>query len=190
MARTKKLEHLICNADDLGALLGIGRDMVLKHARENGMPKIEDGRYPVSDCVKWYVERIRARASESHGERERLVRAQRQRAELEIAQRRGELVERGKYVGDLLSVASAFSKLDSQAARMGAIIGLDGTATQRLAELLREFRSGAARELIEGADAIRRSADSGAAAEAGRGAVGGRKPRATRRRTGARALAD
>lgn len=183
MARSKKFSELTASAYDIGDLVGIGRDMVLKHVRENDAPKVRNGVYPVRAWVKWYVERMTTRDAGIEEERRRLVRQQRIKHELENQRRRGELIDFDKYRADLVTVATAFSKVDTLAARIGGELELNAAGTRRLGELLREFRVGAARDILEAADALGHSGDRAPAAKAKRRTVGRSKPKTARRRT-------
>jgi phage terminase Nu1 subunit (DNA packaging protein) len=96
---------------------------------EEGMPRAGRGQYDLEACVKWYVASLQERANGALGpdgiagraswdyERTRVMRADAELKEMEVAERRGELVSVAR-VGEMWD--EAFGRLR---ARMLASIG-------------------------------------------------------------------
>jgi phage terminase Nu1 subunit (DNA packaging protein) len=80
--------------DYLAGLLGVDI-RTIKNLVDEGMPKLDRGRYSLSACVPWYIQRERERSRESKGlndldlARQRKTNAEARKAEMEVAQLEG-----------------------------------------------------------------------------------------------------
>lgn len=196
--RNGTLAGLTISGDELASLFGVARESIPRWVREEGLPKGGYGQYPVGECVRWYLERLKAKAAgestEITEERRKLIVSQRIGQELENAKTRGELLDAGL-------VASAVQ-------HMGALIAtqLDGLAP-RVASQLAQLRDpvAIARVITDECRNIRRAAsgavshfagqlvageDTGAAPKKRRRRVGGRKPDPAAGQPGAGAVAN
>lgn len=110
----------------LAFLFGIGERWVQRLADEHGMPREEHGLYDPIRCTQWYTAFLRAQMkSANFDQKARLTRANADLRELELARRRGELVEARKVsrlVADfvLASKARLLGLPDKLAARLAA----------------------------------------------------------------------
>lgn len=138
-AKFARLDELEVNADQLSELFGVKKGTVLHYAREAGMPRIARGRYKLVDCIRWYIEKQRLLmegGDDLSDERRKLVRAQRQRHEIEAARLRGELID-AETVGTTLN-------------ELGVIFStqLDGLAPRVAPKLLNQNDVGEIRRMV------------------------------------------
>lgn len=112
MARDSALEGFTVTAEELADLLEVDRRTVYRHAAEEGMPRIGRGRYPLADCVRYYMRRLKTEAELKQtdpgidDDRRRLVVAQAEKCELENRQTRGSLIEAPMVAAVLNQVAA------------------------------------------------------------------------------------
>lgn len=103
------------------------------------MPKLAKNKYDLVGCVQWYVQHLVGKgdsADESmEVERRLLVRAQRRRHELEIAKRRGELID-AETVGQVINELAVIfvTQLEGMGARVAQQVATmsDPGAIQRV----------------------------------------------------------
>ncbi len=112
------LAGLTCTVDELAALIEIDARTVYRHARDEGLPRVRRGVYPVAECVQWYLRRSLDGKGptgdpELDAERLRLVTAQADQIELKNAQTRGELLDAEMVAGAMSQLlAICASQLD------------------------------------------------------------------------------
>jgi len=147
---------------ELADLFGVTVRAIQKFSSDWGMPKNERNTYPLKDCVRWYLDHNDAKGKtddkEILEERRLLVRAQRQRHELEIERRRDELVDR-ELVGQMLNELSVIfaTQLEGLGARSAAeLAGMGDTAEiqRKLLDECRSIRDATAAKVVEFASAI------------------------------------
>lgn len=170
---------------------------------EAGMPAEGAGRsgstvqINTAVATQWEIDAAKEKAESQPGsERDRLAKAQAEKFELENSRRRGELTL-VSYVSGLFMemVADLAGRLDAMAGRLAndipAIIDA-GEARRRVLDEARIVRSGLAdyfRKLQESEGIVQDAGDDGVAAAAENAKrVGGRKPRAARRKRRARTV--
>jgi phage terminase Nu1 subunit (DNA packaging protein) len=102
--------------DQLAYLLNLTPRWINRLVKEQGMPRVAPGHYDLVECVQWYIEFIRRQSKGSdqpesfNQERAALTRANRRLRELDLAKKRGELLEVSlvrQAVGDLVHAAKA-----------------------------------------------------------------------------------
>jgi phage terminase Nu1 subunit (DNA packaging protein) len=124
----------------LARVLGCAPSSIVAWERDAGLPSLGDrGRerwYDAAVAVRWYVDRELARRGSGDPDRQRLLRARADRAELELLVRLGELtrVDEVQAAGRELGreVGAAFLALPAQVA--GVLAGLAPEAIQTLLE--------------------------------------------------------
>lgn len=164
---------LLARKDVIAWLLHSSERTVLRMCKDHGMPKSGPNLFAVADVVQWYITHL---ITKGHGgeskdiaeERKGLVRAQRLRHELEIEQRRGNLID-AEAVGNVLNeMATIYSRhLESLSGRLAArVAGMDSPA--EIAELLtretRAVRAATSATTVEFAAAYPSLSDSSGAA--------------------------
>jgi len=143
-------ERFIASRDQLATILGLAPVTVNKLANE-GMPRASHGRYDVAACVQWYVATWRARVDDAKAgggdtsERKRYDAARADRAELDLKERKGQLVE-VRLVRRLLTDMSEVltSGLDGLPARLAAELAVRDEPVEvqtRLEEEVHELRT-------------------------------------------------
>ncbi len=167
-------------SDVLAELLLVNRRTIQRFATENDMPRESKNRFHTVSCVRWYIEHISAKSGSSDKsiieERRLLIRTQRLRHELEIARRRGELID-ADSVGQVLNqMAVIFStQLEGLGARMAAELAAttDPVDIQRaLQDECRAIRTATSAGALDLAVHINDSGDTKPAASRKRGRVG------------------
>lgn len=120
----------ITNTDAMAHILGLSKDAVRKHLRENEAPKVATGKLRLAEFVQWYCARIRDGSDETKKEKQRLAVTQRRRAELELQQKRGEMYDKTIVKESILTLATIVAtRLDSLAARVsGQAVTITDTA--------------------------------------------------------------
>ena len=84
----------VVSRDDLASLFGVDV-RTIKNLVDEGMPKLERGRYSLAACVPWYIQREREAARGSKGlndldlARQRKTVAEARIAEMDVADREG-----------------------------------------------------------------------------------------------------
>lgn len=123
-------EPLYVGRERLAYIMGVTPIMVTKltHA---GMPKAGHGRYDLAECVQWYLESWRERTREARsakttsGERQRYDAARADRAELENAQMRGELVDVAEIRATVSGIAATMClRLDAMPSRLSPALAV------------------------------------------------------------------
>jgi phage terminase Nu1 subunit (DNA packaging protein) len=109
----------IVNADQLAILLGITSRWVQKLAKE-GMPKAGRGRYDVAECIQYVInEKEQKAGTELKDQRLLLYQAQTEKLNLEMEQKRRELIEAAEVEHVLNELSVTFcSQVDSIGARL------------------------------------------------------------------------
>ena len=137
---------------EMAEFLGVGQPAVLAY-RKDGCPARQSGRnwlYDTGEVVEWLKDRARksAEAPEAAEERARLLRAQAELKEMDIAVRRGDLVEREQAEKAWADLVMAFRARILQLPPRGAeLSGMrPAEAEARLKQLVQE----ALTELAEG----------------------------------------
>ncbi len=116
----------LIDVHQLAFLFGITDRWVQRMADEHGMPREEHGMYDPIRCTQWYTNFLRAQMkSANFDQKARLTKATADMRELELARRRGELVEARvveRVVADfvLASKARLLGLPDKLAARLAA----------------------------------------------------------------------
>jgi hypothetical protein len=174
------LAGITCTVDELAALIEIDARTVYRHARDDGLPRVRRGVYPLADCVQWYLRRsLDGRGPTGDpvldAERLRLVTAQADQIELKNAQTRGELLEvelvRGAMSQMLAICAAQIDVLGPRAA--GRLAGKQAAEIMLvLRDECTDIRSAIAAEVDAFADRVSRGGDSAATPETNGGAMG------------------
>ena len=145
------MEDETLSTDRLAALLGVSPRTVQTLAKDGVIPKAERGRFPLA-AVTAYCEFIRSDArrgpADFQAERARLTRARADVAEIELAQRRGELLARDDVdqamFGAFSRVRARLLAIPSKAAPLVAM-----SDTNAAGVVLRKEINAALRELSE-----------------------------------------
>jgi len=179
-------------------VFGVSRDMIMKYVSEHGMPKAGRGTYELLDCFNWYSNRLKLAADGGENgdiaeEKLKLVRAQRQRVELENKKKRSELLE-AEFVGTVYNKAATTyaSQLDGLGARLASVVaGMDdpGEIQRVIFNECRAIRESTAAEFVGLAYEYDGGGDIAAAPVKKRRRVGGRKQNTAKRKPGTRAVA-
>lgn len=137
----------------------------------DGMPQIGHGKYDLAACVQWKIDQVASDSAEEEPDsatdsaRRELYIAQRHKIELEIAERRRELLPAALVDQTLSAIASvASSQLDSLGPRMaGELADSDDPAwiQQRLFTECRAIRSAIAEQVRQMSEEIAEAADEG-----------------------------
>lgn len=141
----KDLPKITVRLHTIATILGMTENAVILAVRNLGMPKIARGSYPLLDCVNWYIEYLMRSGnideSDIHEERKKLIVSQRQRVDLDNAQKRGELID-AESVGEVLNrVASITSTLiDGLSPRVSSKVSNMTDAKEIQQYLFRECR--------------------------------------------------
>jgi hypothetical protein len=84
--------------NDLSNALGLSERRISQLAADRIIPRpTSSGRYDLIRCVRSYIDHLRKEKGTLTEERTLLVRAKRQRAELDLKQKQGELVNKWEY---------------------------------------------------------------------------------------------
>jgi len=87
------MDSWLVTTNQLADLLGVAARTIFKF-RDQGMPIVKRGRYHAPTCVRWLIDsRTKTEATDLQEQRQMLYKAQTDRAELENAKLRGELLE-------------------------------------------------------------------------------------------------
>lgn len=129
----------------LADLLGITANRVNALARDGAIPKVGRGKFPLPDAVRAYVEWIRKNpagrpvaSGALNDEKIRLTAAQADRAELQAARDRGELIPIEAVRREWASVAVDLrARLLAIGPRVASALALDRPAAARLDDELR-----------------------------------------------------
>lgn len=192
-------DKLTVTVTDLSRYLDVKPPMVMKYAREGGMPKGRvKGRYPLRECVLWKIRKLANKNGEESGdiveERRKLIAAQRVGQELDNAKVRGELLDAGLVTTAMQRMAALFAtQLDGLAARVAPEVSRlrdPADIARVIFDECRVIRGTASRAVEAFASELAGGEDTGAAAEKERGRVGRRSPDTAAGLTGAGAVAD
>jgi len=177
-------QRFLASRDELATILGLAPVTVNKLANE-GMPRAAHGTYDVAACVQWYVATWRARVDEAKAgggdtsERKRYDAARADRAEMELRERRGELMPMAAVRRLITDVAELLtSALDGLPARLAAELAVleEPVAVQdRLEGECHELRTIIGAAIRDYAAPARRRRNGGAAAAPDGRPVGRRK---------------
>ena len=161
--------------------MGVTPEMVRRYVNDYGMPRQTKGKYLLRDCMQWYINRLKITAtggenSDIAEEKLKLVRAQRNRVELDNKKVRSELIDHDTIAGAFNQMGSVFaSQLDSLGARMAGILSgiADPGEIQRiLFNECRAIRDTTSATVIDLAITYDHGGDNPPAAGEGRGSVG------------------
>lgn len=174
------LAGITCTVDELAALIEIDARTIYRHARDEGLPRVRRGVYPLAECVQWYLRRsLDGRGPTGDpvldAERLRLVTAQADQIELKNAQTRGELLEVDMVRGAMAQMmAICASQIDVLGPRSAG--RLAGKQAAEILILLRDectdIRSAIAAEIDAFADRVSRGGDSQTTTETNGGTMG------------------
>jgi phage terminase Nu1 subunit (DNA packaging protein) len=140
---TKEKELL--STAEIAAEAGVSSQYIARLERAGVIEKSGYGRYARSEVAKIHAFRAGeplpgedSPAGLTH-ERTLLVRAQREKAELDLAERRGELQSRAEIAADLVTLSNAIrNRLLAVPDRVASRIGLQRHAVEALAEEIRD----------------------------------------------------
>jgi hypothetical protein len=120
------------DAERLASELGLKTTRRLNQLAQEGLPKIKANSYPLLDCFRWYVRRIQRAMprrenieSESPGNsfRDRLMKVQAERAEMDLLKTRSELIPVAAYEQHMTAlVIAARERLLQLPGRLAALI--------------------------------------------------------------------
>lgn len=192
------LVGLTIGHEELAALFGVARESIARMVREDGLPKTGYGKYPVVECLRWYIDRLKAKnageSTEITEERRKLIVAQRVGQELENAKMRGELLDAGLVASAIQHMGALVStQLEGLAPRVCQQLAVlkDPIEIRRvLQDECRAIRRAASGAVSHFAGELVAGEDSGAAAPKKRRRVGGRKPHPPTGQSGAGAVAN
>ena len=130
---------------EIAAEAGVTRQYIGRLERAGVIEKSGHGKYAASEVAKILAFRAgeplpgeESPAGLTH-ERTLLVRAQREKAELDLAERRGELQSRAETAADLVTLSNAIrNRLLAVPDRVASRIGLQRHAVEALAEEIRD----------------------------------------------------
>ena len=114
----------ICRTKDLAHILGVS-DAEVHYYVKQGMPKHAYGKYSIPDTVQWCLERFKQKVGGPDLEkaRQELYETQTQKHQLEIAERRHQLVEYDEAAGVLYEVSQIIiASMDGLAPRLGGVL--------------------------------------------------------------------
>lgn len=156
-SNVKDLGAIVAGVDQLAAIFGCSKANVMALSREHAMPRRSHGRYPLVECFTWYLEWLRTRSSRDSAEvaesRLRLYDVQRQRGELDLAQRRGELLDAELVASVIQAILAAIAtQMDGLGPRMaGALATIDDPASiqRKLFDECRNIRRNCAAEVLK-----------------------------------------
>jgi phage terminase Nu1 subunit (DNA packaging protein) len=140
---TEEVETL--STSELVEAAGVTRQYIASLERAGVIHKVGYGRWPKSSVAEIAAFRAgeplpgeESPAGLTH-ERTLLVRAQREKAELDLAERRGELQSRAETAADLVTLSNAIrNRLLAVPDRVASRIGLQRHAVEALAEEIRD----------------------------------------------------
>ena len=115
---------LVCTTAQLMKIFGVQR-RTLTHYFQDGMPKHKHGHYYLPAVVQWLTHRIKQRTGGGALDRARqeLYEAQTARHNLEMAEKRGELVEFDECQGALNEVTQLIiATMDALGPRLGGVL--------------------------------------------------------------------
>jgi phage terminase Nu1 subunit (DNA packaging protein) len=179
----------------LAKLLNLTERRVQQLAKEGVIPRAERGKYELAGAVRGYIAYLQERAEgrqvetrDAHAERTRLIKAQADKTELEVDERKGALIPAERVIEAWEQLVSAFrarvlalpSKLVPRLASLNAVTQIQEVIAAGVREALEEL---ARFELAGAATAGDPQSGTGRAtpAEAEREPVGGRPSAAQRR---------
>lgn len=174
------LAGITCTVDELAALIEIDARTVYRHARDDGLPRVRRGVYPLAECVQWYLRRsLDGRGPTGDpvldAERLRLVTAQADQIELKNAQTRGELLDAELVSGAMRQVmAVCASQVDVLGPRAAGRLAMKQAAEIMivLRDECTDIRSAIAAEIEAFADRVARGGAGETAAETDGGTMG------------------
>lgn len=108
------------------------------------MPSVGRDKYDLRDAVKWWADEIKAPAKSTTEvtARSKLAEAQREKVELEIAEKKAQLIPADKVQNMFMEVATSIATLhDGFAPRNAAILADDGDAGSIQRYLFTEMRN-------------------------------------------------
>jgi len=185
------------SAEELSALFNVSRDTVARYVRDDQMPKSSWGKYPVWDCVQWFINRAAGQgtgAGQLEDARKRLLEEQIRRAHMDNEKERGQLLDlESVRVAVSAAMADIATQMRGLAARNAArLAALDDPQTiQRvLTDEIRHVLDSASRQVAAFALVLASGADPDAPTKPKRRGVGRRAPDSAAGLTGAGALAD
>ena len=184
-----EVPKLVLNADSLAMLFGVTPQSVYVWARA-GMPKASPGKYPVAECIQWRIKELTATMGTGlEDERKRLIMTQRERAEIENAKLKSELLPAEEVATLLQQLGVIFTTqmqgLGPRLAQRVAAVDDPAVVQTVISDECTAIRAATSAAVQDFASAHGGFADTGTAASPQRRRVGKRKPRATARKSGA-----
>lgn len=113
-------------AKTLGKLFNLTERRIQQLAKEGVLPKAERGKYDLIECTRAYIKYLQDRAfgkdaapTDYHSEKARDVKYQADLREMELAERRGQLIPLDAVTEEILEVSSIFaSQIESISGRL------------------------------------------------------------------------
>ena len=150
-------DELVCTTAQLMKIMGVQRHTLTRFFQE-GMPKYRHGKFYLPDVIPWFMERLKRGSgrSELDSARGDLYRAQTEHHELQMAQKRRELVPFDECQGALNEVTQLIiATMDALGPRLGGLLaGVDNPAEiehiiegeiracrEQAAQRIREYRT-------------------------------------------------
>lgn len=135
-------------ASQLAEVLGISKVRVHQLARDERFEKTKRGQYDLASCVQAYIKYVKAEDSNS---RTRLYRAQAEKHELDVAEKKSELASVSDLLTALMEIFSIVStQLDGMSGRLASeLAGISDARLirQRLLDESRRIRTAAADQI-------------------------------------------
>jgi hypothetical protein len=125
---------------DVSNLLGISERRVSQLVLENVLPRPKAGAYDLVGCVRGYVDSLRQQKGSLTEERVGLTRAKRLKAELDLRQREGELLEKFSVEQQAFENARQVrDRLNLIPDRIAAVASAESDQTKNYATILKEI---------------------------------------------------
>lgn len=191
------IDRILVDTEKLADVFCLTPRSVMRYVKEHGLPKHGRNRFELIRSIKWYVQHLVSRGAGGEDdsiteERRLLVKRQRQRIELEIQKRRGDLIDSEAVKTVLGQTATIYAThLESLASRLPAtlaVIDEPAEIQKALIDESRAIRTATSAAFADFAAAYPGSRHPRTSTKKKRGRVGGRKKNTPARRTRARAV--
>lgn len=164
---------MLVDAETLAQVLGVSASMIYKLNSKHGMPKEARKHFDLPTCVQWFVN-YKAEQQDDSAEgkdtRTALAMAQKERIDLDIAERKSQLLDRETVGGVVREMASIFSSgLEALSPRLASdLAGIEDQLTiqEKLDDECRSIRVTVAESIKNYAADYERGEHHRAAAEA------------------------
>lgn len=168
MAKTADPSRFVLTRSEIAEALGCTARNV-SHLVADGLPRRADGRFDLKAVFQWQAARLKVKAAasvdRSQAIKDRLVEAQRQKIDLEIAAMRGQMIPLATCGVVLNRIASLVAtQLDSLGPRLAGELADEDDPRKVQAALLREGRA-TRRAISEALRELSRDVESGEAFE-------------------------